>query len=90
MEQLKNTLNARQLEMARLSTLIENYTVPVSYTHLDVYKRQESLMRLGKSGAGAMVTQVRERAFKNEPGKAQVTDAELMGGSCLLYTSRCV
>ena len=27
MEQLKNTLNARQLEMARLSTLIENYTV---------------------------------------------------------------
>lgn len=26
MEQLKNTLNARQLEMARLSTLIENYT----------------------------------------------------------------
>ena len=27
MEQLKNTLNARQLEMARLFTLIENYTV---------------------------------------------------------------
>ena len=46
-------------------------------------------MRLGKSGAGALVTQVRERAFKNEPEKAQVTDAELMGG-CLLYTSRCV
>ena len=28
-EQLKNTLNARQLEMARLSALIENY-VPCS------------------------------------------------------------
>ena len=42
-EQLKNTLNARQLEMARLSALIENYVaqvddtlkkVAVSYTHL--------------------------------------------------------
>ena len=32
-------------------------------------------MRLGISGAGALVTQVRERAFKNDPEKAQVTDA---------------
>ena len=45
-------------------------------------------MRLGKSGAGALVTQVRERAFKNEPEKAQVTDAELMGGSVYDYGRR--
>ena len=35
-----------------------------------------------------MVTQVRERAFKNEPEKAQVTDAELMGGSVYDYGRR--
>ena len=50
--------------------------------------KAESLMRLGKSGAGALVTQVRERAFKNEPEKAQVTDAELMGGSVYDYGRR--
>lgn len=31
-EQLKNTLNARQLEMARLSALIENYVAQVDDT----------------------------------------------------------
>lgn len=34
--------------------------------------KAESLMRLGKSGAGALVTQVRERAFKNEPEKRKL------------------
>ena len=38
MEQLKNTLNARQLEMARLSTLIENYTVQSE----DILKKVET------------------------------------------------
>ena len=61
----------------------------VVFRYADVLMmKAESLMRLGKSGAGALVTQVRERAFKNEPEKAQVTDAELMGGSVYDYGRR--
>ena len=42
MEQLKNTLNARQLEMARLSTLIENYTVQSE----DILKKVETCVSI--------------------------------------------
>lgn len=50
--------------------------------------KAESLMRLGEPGAGALVTQIRERAFKNTPEKALVTDAELEGGSVYDYGRR--
>lgn len=50
--------------------------------------KAESLMRLGQPGAGALVTQVRARAFKGNPAKAQVTDAELTKGSVYDYGRR--
>lgn len=50
--------------------------------------KAESLMRLGKPGAGALVTRVRERAFRNAPEKAAVSDADLLGGSSYNYGRR--
>ena len=50
--------------------------------------KAESLMRSGKAGAGALVTKVRERAFKLNPSKAAVTDAELVAGSVYDYGRR--
>ncbi len=48
--------------------------------------RAEALMRSGQSGAGALVTQVRQRNFKGAAAsKAVVTDAELLGGSAFNY-----
>ena len=43
--------------------------------------KAECLLRTGQSGAGELVTQVRQRAFKNDPSKATVTDEELMEDS---------
>lgn len=39
--------------------------------------KAECLLRLGQPGAGALVTQVRERAFRNHPEKATITDEQL-------------
>lgn len=50
--------------------------------------KAECLMRLGKAGAGALVTQVRERDFKDAPEKAAVTDEELTLGSSYDYGRR--
>lgn len=51
--------------------------------------KAEALMRSNQSGAGALVTQVRERAFRNtDPAKATVTDAELKLGSVYDYGRR--
>lgn len=50
--------------------------------------KAESLMRLGQPGAGALVSQVRARAFKSNAAKAQVTDAELTKGSVYDYGRR--
>lgn len=50
--------------------------------------KAESLMRLGQPGAGALVTQVRTRAFKDNPDKAVVTDSQLTGGSVYDYGRR--
>ena len=47
--------------------------------------KAECLLRLGQSGAGQFVTQVRERAFKSNPAKATVTDAQLKENSCYQY-----
>lgn len=50
--------------------------------------KAESLMRLGQPGAGALVSQVRARAFKSNAAKAQVTDNELTKGSVYDYGRR--
>lgn len=48
--------------------------------------RAEALMRLGQPGAGALVTQVRQRNFKGTAaGKALVSDAQLLEGSSYNY-----
>lgn len=51
--------------------------------------KAECLLRLGDAdGAAALVTQVRQRAFKSAPEKAAVTGAQLQGGSCYDYGLR--
>lgn len=50
--------------------------------------KAEALMRSGKSGAGELVTQVRQRAFINNPEKATVTDEDLTKGSVYDYGRR--
>ena len=43
-----------------------------------LFAKAEALLRLGQPGAGALVTQVRQRAFaRTNPAKATVTDAQL-------------
>ena len=55
-------------------------SMPVSYTHLDVYKRQASdrLRRLNRGGGNPIF------------GRRRVTPAPSLSWACLLYTSRCV
>lgn len=50
--------------------------------------KAEALMRTGQAGAGTLVTRVRERAFRSNPVKAIVTDADLAGGSVYSYGRR--
>lgn len=50
--------------------------------------KAEALVRSNQPGAGALVTKVRERAFKNNPDKAVVTDDELKLGSVYDYGRR--
>ncbi|WP_075559551.1 RagB/SusD family nutrient uptake outer membrane protein [Parabacteroides timonensis] len=47
--------------------------------------KAECLLRTNQPGAGALVTQVRERAFKNTPSKAIVTDDQLRQNSVYKY-----
>jgi len=48
--------------------------------------KAECLLRQGKADeAAAIVTQIRQRAFKNAPAKATVTGAKLAGGSVYKY-----
>ncbi|MEP7107330.1 MAG: RagB/SusD family nutrient uptake outer membrane protein [Ferruginibacter sp.] len=49
--------------------------------------KAECLLRLGRSGAGALVTQVRARSF-DDASKALVTDAQLLEGSSYDYGLR--
>ena len=57
------------------------------YTDILLMKA-EALLRAGQPGAGTLVTEVRERAFKNNPALAIVTDAQLMLGSNYDYGRR--
>lgn len=47
--------------------------------------KAECLLRLGKPGAGDLVTEVRRRNFKNNPNKAVVTDNDLKANSSYQY-----
>jgi hypothetical protein len=47
--------------------------------------KAECLLRTNQPGAGALVTQIRQRAFKSEPSKATVTDEQLKGNSAYHY-----
>jgi hypothetical protein len=47
--------------------------------------KAECLLRTNQPGAGALVTQVRQRAFKDNPSKAVVTDEQLKGNSAYKY-----
>lgn len=53
-----------------------------------LFMKAEALMRNGQPGAGALVTKIRERNFKDNPAKAVVTDEELAGGSVYDYGRR--
>lgn len=50
--------------------------------------KAEALMRSGQSGAGALVSKVRERAFKDNPEEGIVTDTQLTQGSAYDYGRR--
>jgi hypothetical protein len=47
--------------------------------------KAECLLRLGQPGAGVLVTQVRQRAFRDNPAKATVTDDQLKGNTVYKY-----
>lgn len=47
--------------------------------------KAECLLRSGQPGAGALVTQVRRRAFKEHPERAVVTDSQLRENSSYVY-----
>ncbi len=47
--------------------------------------KAECLLRLSQSGAGALVTEVRQRAFKANPALATVTDDQLKANSSYQY-----
>ena len=67
-----------------LRSILRYDPIPVSYTHLDVYKRQvlDKFLKTMQTTA----TRLQEKLLRPEirqKGKEQVKD-------CLLYTSRCV
>ena len=77
--------------------------IPVSYTHLDVYKRQTPNTAIGYQALyGGSGTAVANTAYDNvaigyqalygTPGIASTGNANVAVGNntCLLYTSRCV
>lgn len=54
-----------------------NTDIPIFRYSEVLLMKAECLLRLGRSGAGQLVTQVRERDFKSDPSKAVVTDDDL-------------
>ena len=59
--------------------------MPVSYTHLDVYKRQGELEAKAKAGEQISLTDL-AAAVKAEEKAPKAKKSR----TCLLYTSRCV
>ena len=73
--------------MARYS--VNNYTVdvPVSYTHLDVYKRQDHACGHVLRAKGFVQD---ENGWVKLNATADGLTANAIPKGCLLYTSRCV
>ena len=65
----------------RVSGVMTFSQSPVSYTHLDVYKRQVTINDLLEENK-----KLEARAKASEQGKMK----DRMERACLLYTSRCV
>ena len=77
------------------TTLLETVAGPVSYTHLDVYKRQEQfhsqVQRIAHSLDAKTRTMAVELDVDNKDGRlAPGMFAQVEWSLCLLYTSRCV
>ena len=60
---------------------------PVSYTHLDVYKRQD---KLRPGGVMALITSKGTMDKENSAVRKYIAQRADLLGACLLYTSRCV
>jgi hypothetical protein len=67
------------------STAASTTDVPVFRYAQVLMMKAECLLRLGQPGAGELVTQVRQRAFKSDPSKAVVTDEQLRENSVYRY-----
>ena len=75
------------IEVGTTNVLANDYVL-LRYADVLMMKA-ECLLRLGQAdAAAALVTQVRQRAFTANPGKATVTGAELSGGSVYDYGLR--
>ena len=62
------------------------YASPVSYTHLDVYKRQEEEHEILESGAELACDVLK----LGHHGSSNASSYRFLRETCLLYTSRCV
>lgn len=72
-----------EIKQGALGSLSNDFPL---FRYADVYMmKAECLLRMGKPGAGVLVTEVRERAFRQHPAKATVTDSDLQQGSSYKY-----
>ena len=73
--------------MSRFTKQITSYWQPVSYTHLDVYKRQilGMIPLLGDAMFGSMAATIMGGLFFST-----IATLLFLPILCLLYTSRCV
>ena len=66
-------------------TQCRDHIIPVSYTHLDVYKRQSLRIERHVENTKKVV-----EFLANHPQVEKVNHPSLPDHPCLLYTSRCV
>jgi hypothetical protein len=77
-------MNKFEVKMGALGSLGNDFPI-FRYAQVLMMKA-ECLLRTGKADeAAAVVTEVRQRAFKNSPGKATVTGSDLMANTKYAY-----
>lgn len=74
-----------KFEVAKGSQASSGTDVPLFRYAEILMMKAECLLRSGKAGAGALVTEVRKRAFKENPELATVTDAQLRENTSYQY-----